>query len=90
MMMATMLSSTTVPACTDGTFNYNPFDWTVRDADGRTFDRSFYRGPAVELDSGTIAKGAKARGIVVIDAPDSPLTLEYSSGWGAPATWSIP
>jgi hypothetical protein len=78
---------------TSGTFDYNPFDWNVRDSEGHTFDgaagsMSGYEGNT--LRSGTIAKGSKARGIVVFDAPKGPLSLEYSQGFGAPASWAIP
>lgn len=80
--------------CTSGTWNYNPFDWTVRDADGRTYDTSAgYLSGYTDgtLDSGTVAKGAKARGTLVVDAPKGALTLEYSAGFNsAPATWTIP
>lgn len=79
---------------TDGTYNYNPFDWTVRDADGRTYslsDGGNYQGKINVLHSGTVAKGSKARGIVVVDAPKGALTLELGGGFGnAPATWKIP
>lgn len=79
--------------CTSGTWDYNPFDWAVRDADGRTYDIAGATSSGYEdgaLQSGTVAKGAKARGTLVVDAPKGALTLEYSVGFhGAPATWTI-
>jgi hypothetical protein len=77
---------------TEGAYNYNPYDWTIRDADGRTFEygTSYYAGDVKELNSGTVAKGARARGVVVIDAPKGPLTLEFGGFGNAPATWNIP
>lgn len=81
-------------ACTSGTWNYNPFDWKVRDTDGRTYDTSAGYSSGYDdqaLNSGTVAKGAKARGTLVVDAPKGALTLEYSGGFNsAPATWTIP
>lgn len=77
---------------TSGTFNYNPFDWTVRDADGRAYEMTpafGFDGP--ELHSGTLSKGSNARGFVIFDAPKGLLTLEYAPGFGsAPAVWSVP
>ncbi len=78
---------------TEGKYTYNPFDWIVRDAEGRTYEPGFgeYSGDIDELDSGTVVKGAKARGVVVIDAPKGALTLEFGGGFGSePATWNIP
>lgn len=80
--------------CTTGTFEYNPFDWKIRDKDGRTFDSSGAFSSGYDdgaLNSGTIAKGAKARGLLVFDAPKGALTLEYGDGYNeAPASWNIP
>lgn len=79
--------------CTTGKFQYNPFDWKVRDKDGRTFDAgsSYTSGyDDAELHSGTLGKGAKARGTVVFDVPKGALTLEYGDGYNqTPASWNI-
>lgn len=78
---------------TEGKYDYNAYDWIVRDSEGRTFDPSYgsYAGDIAELKSGTVAKGSKARGVVVVDAPKGPLTLEFGGGFGGtPATWNIP
>lgn len=78
---------------TEGKYDYNPYDWIIRDSDGRTFDPSSgnYDGDVKELNSGTVAKGSKARGVIVIDAPKRQLTLEFGGGFGSePATWNIP
>jgi hypothetical protein len=76
---------------TEGELNYNLFDWTIRDAEGRRFDASgSYDGYEPGLSSGALSKGNKARGLVVIDAPVGPLTAEYSPSSIAPATWVIP
>ena len=78
--------------CTSGTCHYNPADWTVRAKDGRTYDDADYESgySDQELDFGDLVKGAKARGLIVVDAPKGAMTLEYTSGYGAPATWTIP
>ena len=80
--------------CTTGKFEYNPFDWKIRDQDGRTFDSSGAFSSGYDdsaLHSGTIAKGAKARGVLVFDAPKGAVTLEYGDGYDeAPASWDIP
>lgn len=77
--------------CTDGQFDYNPYDWTVRDAEGRSYDQAYIGGfTGDSLNSGTIAKGAKARGTIVFDVPEGALNLEYSHGFGAPAVWDVP
>lgn len=76
---------------TDGELNYNLFDWSIRDADGRRYDAGgSYDGYEPSLSSGTLSKGSKARGLVVIDAPAGPLTAEYTPSSIAPATWAIP
>lgn len=77
---------------TQGAFNYNPFDWTVRDPDGRAYDADAGFGfEGQSLHSGTLAKGSKARGFVIFDAPKGPLMLEYSPSFmGPPATWTVP
>ena len=76
---------------TDGELNYNLFDWTIRDAEGRRYDAGgSYDGYEPSLSSGTLSKGNKARGLVVIDAPVGPLTAEYTPSSIAPATWAIP
>ena len=78
--------------CTSGTCSYNPYDWEVRDKDGRTYDGSDSYSAGYsdqELDSGDLVKGAKARGLIVVDAPKGAMTLEYTSGFGSPATWTI-
>lgn len=79
--------------CTSGTCSYNPYDWNLRSKDGHSYDgtgayQSGYSDQ--ELHSGDLVKGAKARGLVVVDAPKGAMTLEYTSGFGAPATWLIP
>lgn len=77
--------------CTSGTFRYNPFDWAVRDTEGRSYEMVPASGSGEqELDSGELSKGRKARGVIVIDAPKGALSLEYTPGFGAPATWVIP
>lgn len=80
--------------CTSGKIDYNPFDWKVRDKDGRTFDSSGAFSSGYDdgaLHSGTIAKGGKARGIIVFDVPKGAVTLEYGDGYDqAPASWNIP
>lgn len=71
---------------TEVAYNYNPYDWTIGDADGRTFEygTSYYAGDVKELNSGTVAKGSKARGgVIVIDAPKGQLTLEFGGGFGS-------
>lgn len=79
---------------TNGSYDYNQFDWTIRDAQGRTYqlgDGGSYYADVAGLSSGTVAKGSKARGIVVIDAPEGALTLEFGGGFGnAPASWDVP
>ena len=76
---------------TEGELNYNLFDWSIRDAEGRRYDASgSYDGYEPSLSSGTLSKGNKARGLVVIDAPVGPLTAEYTPSSIAPATWAIP
>lgn len=76
---------------TEGELNYNLFDWSVRDAEGRRYDAGgSYDGYEPSLSSGTLSKGNKARGLVVIDAPVGPLTAEYTPSSIAPATWAIP
>lgn len=80
--------------CTTGTWDYNPFDWKLRDGAGRTYDTSGAYSSGYDdaaLNSGTIGKSAKARGTLIFDAPATALTLEYAAGFGgAPATWIIP
>ena len=80
--------------CTTGTWQYNPFDWKLRDGSGRTYDSSGASSSGYDdaaLQSGTVSKSAKARGILIFDAPKTALTLEYAPGFGgAPATWVIP
>lgn len=76
---------------TEGELDYNLFDWSIRDADGRKYDASgSYDGYEPSLGSGTLSKGSKARGLVVIDAPAGPLTAEYTPSSIAPATWVVP
>lgn len=76
---------------TEGELNYNLFDWTIRDSEGRRYDASgSYDGYEPGLSSGTLSKGNKARGLVVIDAPAGPLTAEYTPSSIAPASWVIP
>ena len=76
---------------TEGELNYNLFDWSIRDAEGRRYDASgSYDGYEPSLGSGTLSKGNKARGLVVIDAPVGPLIAEYTPSSIAPATWAIP
>ncbi len=76
---------------TEGTSSYNPFDWSLRDADGRQYQDASYSGFDPLLSSGVLAAaGSKARGLIVIDALVGPLTAEYPPGYQAPATWLIP
>lgn len=76
---------------TEGELDYNLFDWSIRDAEGRRYDAGgSYDGYEPSLSSGTLSKGNKARGLVVIDAPVGPLTAEYTPSSIAPATWAIP
>lgn len=42
------------------------------------------------LHSGTIAKGTKARDVIVVDAPTGLLSLEYSEDFGAVAIRAVP
>ncbi len=67
--------------CTTGTWDYNPYDWKVRDAAGRTYDASAYSSGCEDaaLHSGTLGKSAKARGTLIFDAPATALTFEGSS-----------
>jgi hypothetical protein len=80
--------------CTSGTWDYNPYDWNVRYASGRTYDSSGAYSSGYDdqaLHSATLGKGAKARGTLIFDAPKTGLTLEYDAGFGsAPTTWIIP
>ena len=78
---------------TAGQFEYNPFDWTVRDSEGHSYrlgDGNFSGLDDLALDSGVLAAGSKARGALIVDAPAGPLTLEYAVGHSAPAIWNVP
>lgn len=80
--------------CTEGVFDYNQFDWGLRDSEGRTYDSfgsysSGYDEP--DLNSGTLANGSTARGVIIFDGPASDVQVEYTLGYGsAPATWEVP
>lgn len=76
-----------------GSFPYNPYDWTVRDQEGRAYqlgDGNFSGIDETTLDSGTVTAGSKVRGVLIIDAPPSALKLEYAVGNSEPAVWDLP
>jgi hypothetical protein len=76
-----------------GSTDYNPYDWSVRDAEGHEYREAFVtQDDANEpLHSGTLTKGQKARGVIYFDIPKGAVTLEYSVGYGdAGAQWPIP
>jgi len=50
--------------------NYNPFDWSLRDASGFSYDQTF-AGIGPELHSGTLNPGDKARGFIAYEVPTS-------------------
>lgn len=76
-----------------GAFRYNPFDWTIRDQEGRAYqlgEGNFSGFDETTLDSGTVTAGSKVRGILIIDAPPGALKLEYAVGNSEPAVWDLP
>lgn len=75
---------------TEGTPSYSLFDWSVRDSEGREYNKDTSSGYDPKLSTGELTTGTKARGLVVRDAPTGPLTLEYTTGSGAPSTWVVP
>lgn len=76
-----------------GTFTYNPYDWTVRDSDGRAYqlgEGNFSGIDDPSLDSGTVSAGSNVRGALIVDAPAGALELEYAPGNSEPAVWEVP
>ncbi|SER38720.1 DUF4352 domain-containing protein [Microlunatus flavus] len=75
-------------------FDYNPFDWYVRDADGSKYqyaDGNYSGWKGKDLSSGTLAAGEKVQGTVEFDAPSAAKQLVYAPGGGGDiaAIWTI-
>jgi hypothetical protein len=77
--------------CTAGPCDYNPYDWTLRGADGTEYDKS-YGGFPPELKSGNLSTGTKAKGVLTFDLPAGSYLLEYrASLFGDDvASWVLP
>jgi hypothetical protein len=58
-----------------GSTHYNPYDWTVRGADGREYKPGFDGAPKPRLSDGYAEPGDLARGYIAFDLPQGPATL---------------
>ena len=76
--------------CTTGSCEYNPFDFTLRSADGTENDQAF-EGFTPDLHSGNLTVGVKAKGYITYDLVPGTYSLEYgASAFDAdPASWTF-
>jgi hypothetical protein len=87
------LIATITYVATEGTFDYNEFDWSIRMPDGQTYDPGVIVDVSrygQDLSSGTLRKGQRAKGIVTFDIPKTHGALVYSNGFGTnDAEWKF-
>lgn len=57
---------------------YNAFFWGATDADGFSYDQSFFGGNEPSLDSGELREGRKAQGWLTFSVPEAVDWLEFS------------
>ena len=66
----------------------NPFDWEVKDADGRGYQQTV-SGFEPRLQASGIEPGETARGYVLYDLPKGPVTVRLIDFDGAVAAWAV-
>lgn len=88
----TFVGLTVTYDCTTGKCDYNPFDFTMRAADGTEAQASYGEGFDPQLNSGTIGAGSKAKGVITYDLMPGTYSLEYRTNLldGDAASWTIP
>jgi len=75
-------------ADTAGAFDYNEFDWTVRMPDGQEYDQPGFVQSSTDafgqsLNSGTLHKGHRAKGVISFDIPRTHGLLVYNADGGS-------
>lgn len=74
--------------------DYNELDWSLQDNDGNTYDFLSGHGFGAvgdgQLNSGTLRKGQKKRGVLAIDAPSTANQLTFSPHESALGIWTMP
>lgn len=87
---ATYVGVTVTYDCTAGPCSYNPYDFTLRGADGTEYDKA-YDGFKPDLNSGDLATGTKAKGVLTYDLAPGTYSLEYRNNVfsGQVASWVV-
>ena len=63
-----------------GTVSTNPYDWTLKDAQGHSYTYSWSGQEPILHDSGPLAAGEIARGFLTFDVPQGPMTVSIGTG----------